>query len=293
MRSRRAEPHRLDGLERWLQERIVAPHEREAGRARARSSTGAEARAVVLPSRTLAPAERVAIYADSYFIRLRECLEIDYPAVRVLLGEAAFARLARAYLNRHPSRHYSLGALGAKLPDFLSGPVRVPRKGLVRDVARLERAMEEVFDAPPSPVLESRELAKVPPDRWPQVSLLPIGAFALLALAHPANAIVTAVKREERLPPLVRRPSWIAVYRRSYAVVRMDLTEPMFVLLAELARGRPIGRALNALARRFPDRLEALEPQVFAWFKDWVQEGLFQALSIVPPARRGKRARTE
>ena len=135
----------LDDLERWFQGEIARPHE---GRTLPKLERRAAASARILPSQHLAPEERVAIYADMYFARLLECLADDYPAVKALIGPIGFEKLVRAYLREHPSRHWNLNVLGRKLPEFLAGDVKLPRKALVLDVARIECAMSVVFDAP-------------------------------------------------------------------------------------------------------------------------------------------------
>ena len=99
----------------------MGPHER--GRKGPRLAPASD---VILPSKTLQPQDRVDIYAIAYMARLTEALHDDFPAVTRLLGHRAFHDVARAYLERHPSRSWSLNPLGRKLPEFLSGKVNVP-----------------------------------------------------------------------------------------------------------------------------------------------------------------------
>jgi hypothetical protein len=270
----------LRSLETWLQQEIVRPHERGARPARVRTAS------VILPSASLDPAARVAIYADAYFLRLLECLVEDYPAVQAIIGPRAFARLMRQYLSVHPSRHYSLSRLGTRLPDYLAGDVRAPRRALIRDVALVERAMAEVFDAQITPVLSSASLAEVPAADWEFVRLRPIDALRLLALEHRANAIVTESRHGRPLPGFERTPTWVVVYRHDYTVLRVDLTEPMFVLLGALTSGKTLGNAIRTTVRRFPAQIEALQAEMFGWFRDWVRDGLFQSLEMKRPAKR-------
>jgi hypothetical protein len=274
----------LARLERWLQGEIVRPH--EGGRPPALG-----ARAVVRPSATLAPKERVAIYSRMYFTRLHDCLAEDFPAVRALLGEARFERLARRYLARFPSRHYSLNALGRALPRFLAGPVRIPRRALVRDVARVEAAMAEVFDAEDARPLGAADLAAVPASRWEAARLRPVPGLRLLALDHPVNPLVTAARGGEPSPAVPRRRAFTAVYRKDFAVWRADLGEPAFAALGALARGATIGRALAAAARVFEGEPAALEGEVQRWFRGWIEDGLFAAVELAPPAKRRERRR--
>ena len=59
-------------------------------------------------------------------------------AVRAVAGEKRFAELVRAYLERHPSRHWSLNPLGHAFARFLEREVpRLPRRALLAELAQL------------------------------------------------------------------------------------------------------------------------------------------------------------
>jgi hypothetical protein len=265
----------LAGLQRWFQGEILRPHATTR-----RAGPATKAKAVILPSRTLAPDERVAIYSRMYFLRLHDCLAQDYEAVKHILGDVEFERLVRGYLARYPSTHYSLNPLGTKLPSFLAGKVRFPKRALILDLARLELAMSQVFDAERSPVLSREDLERFPRARFGEARLRPIAAFQLLALDHRANAIVTAVRQERPLPPLGRKKTWVVVYRRDYQVWRMDLTEPMFAALSAFSAGRTLDQAIRAGAKKFVGSHEELLESVMRWFSEWREEGLFTAISL-------------
>jgi hypothetical protein len=227
------------------------------------------------------------IYCRSYFARLHDAIADDYPALYQLAGPEAFLALARAYLTKHPSRHYSLNELGRRLPRFLEGPVRVRRRALLVDVARIERAMSRVFDAEESPVLTVEDFRALPPQDWARVTLVPIRAFELLALRHAGlNALITASREEKPLPAASRRRSWMVIYRKSYAVWRMELPEPMFALLAALSRKKTLLAAIRAAARVHRGSEAELERGVYRWFQEAVHEGLFSAIEEARVARR-------
>ena len=266
----------LDELERWFQAAVVRPQER--GR-RARADR-APAEEEILPSAHLAPAERIDIYGSMYFLRMRDALAVDYPALQRLAGAEGFEHLVRAYVTAHPSRRYSLNFLGEQLPAFLSGPVRIPRRALLADVARLERAMSEAFDAERSPVLSPAELAAVPPEAWTRARIRLGAAVRVLALEHRANAIVAAVRKDEPLPPLGRSRTWTVVYRKDQVVWRTNLTESMHAVLRVLAANGTLPEAIGAAARAFRGSPEALQAEIFRWFGEWASEGLFAAVDL-------------
>lgn len=267
----------LAKLERWFQREVARPVER--GRATAPPAS------VVLPSRHLSPKRRVAIYADMYFTRLLDCLREDYPAVAALAGPKGFERLARAYLARHPSRHYSLSFLGQRLPRFLRDRVPVRKRALLADVAELERAISEVFDAPPAPSLAPADLALVPPESWERGRVRLAPSLRLLAFDHRANAIVTACRQGKPLPGLGRERTFVAVYRKEWQVWRMDLAEPMHAVLVALQRGAPLVRALDAAARKSHGQSEDLQPLVYRSFREWASEGFIASVDRSASAR--------
>ena len=277
---------KLAALERWFDGRVAGPWEGKPTR-------GPTAAAVVLPNATLSADERVRIYTRMYFARLLEVLQADFPALEKILGEEAFERAARAYVAKHPSRSYSLNPLGRRLPEFLERAPRVPRRALAVDVARVERAMSEVFDEEEAAPLSPEAVAAVPAHAWADARLVPIPAFRLLALRTRANAAVSAARQEKRLPDLRAHATWAVVYRREYRVYRLDLTAPQFALLGALARGKTVRAALAAAAKASgPREAAALPTQLFGWFRTWTEEGLFMALhperGAPAPSRRAR-----
>ena len=130
------------------------------GRPRAAAGAARDPGAAVLPSKQLTSVERLEIYAHMYYARLVEVMEAEYPTLRQLLGPHAFAAACRRFVAKNPSRTRTLGGLSARFPDFLAKTLpRSNRNGLAVDVARIERAMEDVFDAPRAEPMTAAEFA--------------------------------------------------------------------------------------------------------------------------------------
>jgi len=255
-------PPDLRATVRWFQKSVVAPHE-------TRRPSLLPAASLILPSKTLRPDQRVAIYADAYMARLVEALEQDFPAVSRKLGRRAFHRLCRGYLERHPSRTPSLNPLGRKLPGFMD-------PGAARDLARVEVAMSEVFDGEPMDPLQPSDFGKISPGKFAGLRLSFVPTFRLLALDHDVNGFIDAVRQERKtLPPLRRRRAWVAVYRKEFQVWRLDLQEAAHAALSALHRGRPVGQAVAAAARAWTGKPEDLQPKIRQWFGEWASEGFF------------------
>lgn len=271
---------RLRAMQRWfLGEITSAPH------AERRAAPGVSADAVVLPSATLTAAERVDIYRHMVAARLLESLAVDFPGVKTLLGDDEFERVAMRYVAEHPPTSWTLNDLGAHFPAFLRGVRGLPRIALVRDVAAIERAMSEAFDADDGPVLKRADVTSIDAAAWPVARFEASPSLRVLALKTKANAVVTALRRDRPVP---RRSapaaSWVAVYRKDLRVWRLDLTRTTHAALDALVRGQTLGAALAAAARvhgcvNGGDNA-SLHTLVRAAFSTWIDEGLFSTVRV-------------
>jgi hypothetical protein len=233
---------------------------------------------VVTPSRTLTPVERVGVYQGMYLLRMIEALEGDYPAVAHFLGHHQFQHVVEDYAAAHPSSHWSFNPFGRHFPELVHKSRHVRRKAFAYDLARLELAVTEVFDAAESPRLTPEDVAKVPERAWASARLVPIDAFRLLSFGHNANAYLQSVKRGgEDHPEIRRKDTWVTVWRKNYEVWRLDLDRPAFDLLSALAKGKPFGKAVAASARKLQGKAG---DQLFRWLRDWVAEGMFQRVDL-------------
>jgi hypothetical protein len=269
----------LGKLQRWLQEVVVHQgtiDEALASREAEREISSESLADVILPSHSLTAAERVGVYHGMYLMRMEEALATDYPVIKHALGDDEFDELVRDYVQRYPSRSYTLNRLGDHLPRFLADRPDWSRGGFLTDLARLELAMTEVFDEEETPALTGEDLESVEPDAWERARLRPIAALRLLELEHEVVPHLTAYHRERRCPEPVKRPSWIAVYRRDYSVLRLELSRAEHDLLRDLVDGAQLGEALaTAVAGHRSARQQA---RVFRWFRGWIREGLFAAI---------------
>ena len=99
---------------------------------------------------------RIRVYSDAYYLRLRDVLREDFPRVAALLGPERFEDAASGYLEVFPSTEPSVRHLGRALAEFLRGREEIPK--CLADLAQLEWARVEVFDAPRCRVGDNRRL---------------------------------------------------------------------------------------------------------------------------------------
>jgi hypothetical protein len=237
---------------------------------------------LVTPGPRLSAVERVQIYQQGYFARLVECLLDDYPALSYALGAATFEAIARAYIEKHPSRSRSLNAYGQHLAAFCRSRPEA-WADFAADLARLEWALVEVVHEPVEQRLTPDALAKIPAGRWQTARLLPSRGMRLLDFDYPVNDFFQAF-RDERAPELPERaPTTIVIYRQDLALWRMSLEPRGALLLKDLSSGVPLATAIATLETRSQAagnhaELAQLLPQ---WLGSWVQNGFFRAVELV------------
>ncbi len=277
----RTESFPLDTIQRWLQAVIVHPG--DIGDALASKVAEAEVpptrlEELVKPSHSLSPQQRVEIYHDMYLLRMEEALASDYPGIKHFLGDDAFFELVRDYVQRYPSRSYTLNRLGDYLPRFfLDEPAR-EHAAFLHDLASAELAITQALDEEESPKLTVDQVQAIPPEAWGSARLRPSASLRLLELRHPVLEHLDAYKRDLPSPAIRRKVSQFVVWRRDYSVFRMELTRAEFNLLRTLAAGTPMGEAVaDALSSL---RSSESEKKIFKWFRTWISEGMFSTVEV-------------
>jgi hypothetical protein len=129
---------------------------------------------------------RIRVYSDAYYLRLRDVLREDFPKVTALLGDR-FDGVVAGYLERFPSEQPSVRHLGRALAEFLQSREDIPK--CLPDLAELEWARVEVFDAPDAECATIDELATVPPNAWPALRFSTIPAVQTLRVQYPAHQL--------------------------------------------------------------------------------------------------------
>ena len=115
--------------------------------------------------------KRLAIYYDAYRLRLLEALTSNYPVLRAWIGDEQFENAGIAYLAAHPSRHFSIRYFGHSLPEYLASTEPWNGRPYLAEMAALEWALSEAFDAEDRAAIRPDDMAHVPVDAWPGMRL--------------------------------------------------------------------------------------------------------------------------
>jgi hypothetical protein len=224
---------------------------------------------------------RVEIYADMYFLRLQDVLREAFPKLRAVLGDDAFGALCSDYLHTHPSRHPSLRQLGDRLAAFLAGPAdRRPRcpapPAWAADLAALEWARYDVFDAADAPLLAMPDLAALPPEAFATLLIQLAPGHHLVRLQHPVHTVWRAISKQQPVPEAGPSATTLLVWRQENFVYHRPLDAREAGLLARAAGGIEFGAVCETIADA-PAPGDAPEDPAHAAFQllaRWVGDGL-------------------
>ena len=224
----------------------------------ASNSAALTADSLIVSTAQFSSTERLGIYQHAYTARLNECLENEYPVLRKVIGDDAFAQFARDYLLEHPSRSYTLGNLSARFVDFMEN-TRPPKESeqndpdwfdIIIDLARLEETINAVFDGPgPEASNRSQPLTETHLQRWrPESKLMVNPSLRRIRVRFPVQQLYdeTRFGNEWNIPTAAA--TILAVYRRDYVVRVHPLTEMQFLLFDELLRSGNLNEALIAMS---------------------------------------------
>ncbi|MFZ4541307.1 MAG: DUF692 family multinuclear iron-containing protein [Rickettsiales bacterium] len=218
------------------------------------------------------PADQLAVYVNAYRYRLNDVAAEDYPALKHYLGAKKFETLIRDFVNTVESSHFNVTRYAAQLPEFLAK--HRLHDPFAYELAILENALVQLFDARETIALEPMHLIGMTPDSLMESMLAPRAALQLFAFSYPVNRYYIAVMDEETQSPPVPEPTFLVVFRHEDVMWRMDLAENEYHLLKELFAGMPIGEALESVAQELALPENELVAQLSEWFSRWMRNGL-------------------
>jgi len=228
----------------------------------------------------LSAIERVDIYADMYFYRLLDCLKEDYPATLAVVGATNFHNLITGYLIAHPPSHPSVLYAGRHLAAFLdSHPLRAEWP-FVADLARLERALIEVFHGPDASVLRADELRLVAPADWPMLVLKAHPALQLLPVRWKVTEVVRAIEEKRDWQTPEHAQCNVLVWRRNNQCYYRDVSGVELPAIRALRDGLSFAALCELIEAAAPERDPA------AHLSELLERWLADSILTIPSSAR-------
>lgn len=265
-------PPDLQSVQKLLYRLIVVPEGVADGLGAESDLPAGGLGAVISGDERLSAIERLDIYANMYFYRLLDSMMEDFPATLAVVGADNFHNLITGYLLAHPPSHPSLLYAGRHLAEYLGAHPLREKWPFIADLARLERALIEVFHGPDAPALEANELRAIAVPDWPALELRTHPALQLLVPQWNVAEILRAVEDGNDWHARPHNAAGILVWRKDNRCYYRDLDA------AELAGIQALegGVSLDALCERVAATATAADPSalIFELLERWLDDGV-------------------
>lgn len=227
---------------------------------------------VVVGDERLGAEQRVDIYANMYFYRLLDVLKEDFPATLKLLGADNFHNLVTGYLLEHPPTHFSIIGAGRHLADFLRDHPLRNEFPFAADLARLERALIEVFHARDAVALSAETMRAIAPADWAALRMRLHPAAQLLELEWNVAATVRRLIGDAGLPAPMPAACTVLVWRDHNRVDYREADSIERAALTSLVDGATFAELCASIASSVDSENPAVE--INSRFDSWLRSGI-------------------
>ncbi|MBI5447638.1 MAG: putative DNA-binding domain-containing protein [Gammaproteobacteria bacterium] len=212
--------------------------------------------------------ERLSVYGEGYYLRLFEALGIEFGALEKFMGHARFIKMARAYLEKHPSQFYCVRYIGTHLPSFLAE--YDPARPYLRELALFEMALSNAIDARNASIKTTQDLAGIPIEAWGNMRFVLHPSVALLEFDWNIPVLWEMATKKTRHKPL-HVPTQVTVWRKQLMPYYFAKEKNEARMLSQLQQGENFATICQSLTDFFPDETAAAQYAVNALTR-WLNE---------------------
>ncbi|WP_291858735.1 DNA-binding domain-containing protein [Bradyrhizobium sp.] len=220
------------------------------------------------------------VYRFAYGSRLVEAMRNDHALLHSYLGDEMFDEMGHAYVKAKPSSHPNLRWFSQGLPDFLRTTAPYSDHPVLSDLAALEKALNDAFDAADGPVVELTDMAGFAPEIWNDLTFSPHPTASRLDLVTNASAIWLALRKEEDPPDAItlKEPARLLAWRQDVTPMFRDLSTEEAMMWDEAAAGIPFGVLCSMLATY--DDPDGAAARGAGYLHGWITSGLLSGVSV-------------
>ena len=221
---------------------------------------------------------RLGLYANAYRLRLIEALDTDYPGLHTLAGDEEFDRMARAYIDAHPSGYRSLRWFGDRLSEFLRSTAPWSGYPVFAEMAAFEWALSDAFDAADSDLASVDDMTALPPDAWPGLTFALHASVQYLDLRWNVPTVWKAIDTGAEPPALAEHghPATWLLWRHDLLTHFRSLKVDEAWALDALRRGKNFAAICGGLTEWVDARNVAAHAA--GLLKQWLTDGLIREI---------------
>jgi len=223
---------------------------------------------------------RLDIYATAYKLRLEEAITTDYDKLHSYLGDEQFDSVMERYIEKYPSHSTNLRYYSISMAELLANEAPFNQHPILAELATIEAAFANSFDAEDHSFVTVNELADLAPDAWGRLQLGFQNSVQILSMTFNSFAIWKALSAE-KTPPEVSRseePVMWVMWRRADLVSHYRAVEEAEYAALNLAIA---GEDFAAICERLLDFFSEEETPVKAvgFLQSWIQEEMLSELN--------------
>ncbi len=220
------------------------------------------------------------VYRYAYGSRLVEALRNDHELLHRYLGDETFDEMGHAYVKARPSGNPNLRWFSQGLPEFLKSTAPYSGHPELFELAALEKALNDAFDAAEGEVVELADMAGFAPEAWSDLRFVPHPSAARLELATNAAAIWLALKNDETPPEAaaLAEPTHLLIWRQDVTPMFREIPAEEAMMWDEAARGIPFGVLCEMIATY--DDPDGAAARGAGYLHGWITAGLLTDVSV-------------
>ncbi len=226
--------------------------------------------------------KRLAIYFDSYRLRIIEALSTAYPKLKTLVGDDLFERIAREYIDDYPSTYQNMRWYGGHMREHLL--YSLPEHPIAAEMAAFEWALSLAFDAEDVAELSLQDISEVPPEHWSALQLKFQPAIQIVRLRWNIIPIWKVLDVEET-PPLLSQDSiytsWL-IWRKDFSSQFRSMDEMEAIALHMAMTGATFEEVCeNIEGQEGETTAEEAMTTAAQYMADWIQSGMIASFKLL------------
>ncbi|WP_435274707.1 putative DNA-binding domain-containing protein [Psychrobium sp. nBUS_13] len=223
---------------------------------------------------------RLNIYQNAYRMRLRETIDNDHPMLGKYLGDEFYDILVANYIDTYPSKVKSLRYFCDAIPTLLAEQQPFIEHPILSPLAVFERALLTAFDATDATTIRINDLASLPGEQWPNITLSFHPSVSIFEESINAVATWQHLKSDKNPPaPLDHElPLYWLIWRTPERLTEFrNITAPEMVLLKHFVNGGNFADGCELLAEYFS--ADDVPAHAVQFLQTWINAGTIAKLN--------------
>ncbi len=220
--------------------------------------------------------QRMGIYASGYRLRLKEALETDFDRLYSYMGDALFEQLMDRYIDTHVSHNPSLRYYSQHLCALLETQKPFSNVPELLEIAHIEEAFNHSFDAKNARATQMAELAQLPEDAWPTLTLQFDASIRILLCEYNSFPIWKALSEDQTPPPLEKDPTPWLVWRKDMVSRYRAMEDAEAKALDKAMGGANFSEICEVLLEHFDEHDTPV--RAIGYLQTWINEKMICGL---------------